>query len=277
VLSSVFRGNLSLDVQEQMSPLIKSRKPLALSNWKMAMTISESLAFVRDFQELMGEALKRVDVVMCPPFTGLWALAGVLRDSPMQLGAQNVSASEADARTGEVSAALLADVGCQWVMLGHWEVRRHLGDNDEAVNRKVHICLSTGLWPILLVGESRSEPNSEKALRDQLSRVLAGCEAEQVARMAFVYEPEGAIGADQPAGADKVAAGCRLIRGLLEARWGQDVSEQVRIIYGGSVSPQNAARLLAHPDLDGLGASRKGRGARNFAGIVQQIDRVKNG
>jgi triosephosphate isomerase len=254
----------------------KSRKPLALSNWKMAMTISESLAFVRKFGELAGDLLARVDVILCPPFTGLWALAGVLQDSPMQLGAQNVSASETARHTGEISAALLADVGCQWVMLGHWEVRRHLGDDDEAVNRKVHLCLRAGLRPILLVGESRSEFRADGALRDQLSRVLAGCEAQQVARMAFVYEPEAAIGADEPAGATKVAAGSSLIRDWLKHGWGEDVSEQVRIIYGGSVSPQNAARLLAHPDLDGLGASRKGRDAQDFAEIVRQIDRVKN-
>lgn len=257
--------------------MVKSRKPLALSNWKMAMTISESLAFVRDFPGLMGAVLGRVDVVVCPPFTSLWAVAEVLRDSPMQLAAQNVSAEERAAHTGEVSAALLADAGCQWVMLGHWEVRRHLGDDDETVNCKMHLSLKAGLRPILLVGESRMENNIDNVIQERLERILAGCEAEQIARMAFVYEPEEAIGAEQPAAAEKVAAGCMLIRDWLKGRWGEEVSEQVRVIYGGSVSPQNAATLLAYPDLDGLGASRKGRDAQDFAGIVGQIDRVKNG
>jgi triosephosphate isomerase len=265
-----------LEVRRDVNLMVKSRKPLALSNWKMALTISESLAFVRELHELAGDLLERVDLVVCPPFTGLWALARILQDSPIQLGAQNVSASQGAAHTGEISVALLADVGCQWVMLGHWEVRRHLGDDDESINRKVHFCLRAGLQPILLVGESRLEADWERALRNQLGRVLAGCEAQQVPRMAFVYEPEGAIGADQPAGAEKVAAGCGLIRDWLRDRWGENVSEQVRILYGGSVSPQNAAKLLVHPDLDGLGASRKGRHAQDFAGIVQQIDRTKN-
>jgi triosephosphate isomerase len=260
-----------------MNLMAQSRKPLALSNWKMAMTISESLAFVREFGELAGDLLPRVDIVLCPPFTGLWAVAEVLANSPMQLGAQNMSAAERAAHTGEISAALLVDVGCEWVVLGHWEVRRYLGDGDETVNRKVHLSLKAGLRPILLVGESRTDIDVDNALQERLRRVLAGCEAEQVAQMAFVYEPEEAIGAEQPAGAEKVAAGCVLIRAWLKDRWGEAVSERVRVIYGGSVSPQNAARLLAHPDLDGLGASRKGRRSQDFAGIVRQIDRAKNG
>jgi triosephosphate isomerase len=113
-------------------------KPLALSNWKMAMTIVESLAFVRDFEVIAGDLLEEVDVVICPPFTALWPVAQALRDSPsagsgrsrIQLGGQNIAPTADLARTGEISAALLADVGCQWVMLGHWEVRRHLGDDE---------------------------------------------------------------------------------------------------------------------------------------------------
>ncbi len=253
------------------------RKPLALSNWKMAMTIAESLAFVRDFEAIAGGLLDEVDVVICPPFTALWPVARALRDSRIQLGGQNIAPSADLARTGQISAALLADVGCRWVMLGHWEVRGCLGDEDATVNRKVHLALDAGLATILLVGEARDEqaPLAD-ALGRQLGRVLAGCQAGQVKTMAFVYEPEGAIGVAEPASPEHVAAGCSVIRGWLRERWGNAVAERVRIIYGGSVAPEYAADLLACPDVDGLGAARRGRDPATFAQIVRLIAQVRD-
>jgi len=249
-----------------------TRKPLALSNWKMAMTIAESLAFVRDFEAIAEDLLERVDVVLCPPFTALWPVAQALRDSRIQLGGQNIAPTTDPARTGQISAALLADVGCRWVMLGHWEVRRHLGDDDATVNRKVHLALDSGLAPILLTGEAHNDQSPLVDVLDrQLERVLAGCQAEQVETMAFVYEPEGAIGVAAPASLEQVATGCGLIRGWLRERWGDAVAERVRIIYGGSVAPQHAADLLSCPDVDGLGATRRGRDAATFAQIVRLI------
>ena len=180
--------------------MITTRKPLALSNWKMAMTVTEALAFVQEFQALAGDLPDVMDVVICPPFTALWPIAQALRESRLQLGGQNIAPSADLARTGEISAALLADVGCRWVMLGHWEVRRYQGDDDVDVNRKVHLALEAGLLPILLIGEAHDNKGPlETALERQLARVLKGCRAEQVATMAFVYEPEGAIGVAAPA------------------------------------------------------------------------------
>jgi len=253
------------------------RKPLALANWKMAMTVAESLAFVRQFEVLAGELLDAVDVVLCPPFTALWAVAGVLRGSRLQLGGQDIAPTADPARTGQISAALLADVGCRWVMLGHWEIRRNLGDDDGAVNHKVHLALEAGLSPILLVGEARDDPAPpQEALARKLSRVLAGCRAEQVATMAMVYEPEAAIGVTAPAAPDHVATGCAFIRGWLRRRWGGAVAERVRIIYGGSVAPEYAADLLTAPDVDGLGATRRGRDPATFLEIVRQIQGARN-
>jgi triosephosphate isomerase len=253
-----------------------ARKPLALSNWKMAMTVAESRAFVRGFEAIAGDLLDEVDVVICPPFTALWPVAQALRGSRLQLGGQNIALTADLARTGEISAALLADVGCRWVMLGHWEVRRYLGDDDAAVNRKVHLALDAGLSPILLIGEAHDDqlPLGD-VLERQLERVLAGCGREQVETMAFVYEPEGAIGVAAPASAEHVAAGCGLIRGWLRGRWGDSVAESVRIIYGGSVALEYAADLLACPDVDGLGATRRGRNAATFAEIVRLIARMR--
>lgn len=253
-----------------------TRKPLALSNWKMAMTVADSRAFVRDFEAMAGDLLDRVDVVICPPFTALWLMAQVLRGSRLQLGGQNIAPTADLARTGEISAALLADVGCRWVMLGHWEVRRHLGDDDAAVSRKVHLALDASLAPILLIGEARHDRSPlAEALGRQLERVLAGCRAEQVETMAFVYEPEGAIGVAAPASPEHVAAGCGVIRGWLRERWGGAVAESVPIIYGGSVAPGYAADLLACRDVDGLGATRRGRDAATFAQIVRLIAQMR--
>jgi len=215
-------------------------------------------------------------VVICPPFTALWPVAQALHGTRIQLGGQNIAPTSDPARTGEISAALLADVGCRWVMLGHWEVRRHLGDDDAAINRKVHPALDAGLAPILLIGEAHDDgsPRAD-ALERQLGRVLVGCRAEQVETMALVYEPEGAIGVTAPASPERVAAGCGFIRGWLRGCWGDAVAERVRIVYGGSVAPEYAADLLACSDVDGLGATRRGRDAATFAQIVRLIARTR--
>lgn len=253
-----------------------TRKPLALSNWKMAMTVAESLAFVRDFQGLAGDLLDQVEVIICPPFTALWPAAQALVGNKLQLGAQDVADSTDQARTGQVSAALLAEVGCRWVMLGHWEIRRYGRDDDAAVNRKLHLALAAGLNSIVLVGQGRDETGPLDALLDQrLSQLLAGCSAEQAASLVFVYEPEAAIGVGAPTSPEQVAWGCTFIRRWLRQRWGNTAAEAVRIIYGGSVAPEYAAALLATADLDGLGASRRGRDPATFVEIVRQVAGTK--
>jgi len=252
------------------------RKPLALSNWKMAMTVAQSWNFVREFLAAAGPLAQSVDVVICPPYTGLYPVARAIADTPLMLGGQDVSTEPGGARTGEVSAELLADVGCQWVMLGHWEARRHHGDDDETVNRKLRQALAAGLRPILLVGEAKRErERALLALQSQLVTVLDGCEADQVAQMVFVYEPEWTIGVAEPAPTLHVDMGCRFIRGWLAAWYGEAVGQAVRVIYGGSVSLEYASDLLPIHDLDGLGATRKGRDPVIFAQLVRLIAQAK--
>jgi triosephosphate isomerase len=257
--------------------LILSRKPLAVSNWKMTMSIAQSLSFVGDYLPLAGGDLEQVDVVLCPPFTALHPVAQAIAGTPLQLGAQDMAATDEIARTGQVSASLLLDAGCRWVMLGHWEVRRHLGDDDKNVNRKIQLAFKHGLRPIALIGPSRDSDQSLQAtLGGQLARLLSGCQQGHVARMAFVYEPEGQIGGSAPDDPQSVADGCGYIRGWLAKNWGEPTAEQVRIIYGGSVAPQFAASLLDSPHVDGLGASRQGRDPSAFAQIVRSIARAKH-
>jgi triosephosphate isomerase len=249
-----------------------SRQPLAISNWKMAMTITESLSFVHNFRAVADHLLEAVDVVICPPYTALGSVAQALRDSRLQLGAQNMAPTADQARTGEISARLLADAGCRWVILGHWEVRRHMGDDDDSVNHKVHLALEAGLRPILAVGEAQAaNVPLERFLDRQLAQILVDCQARQVADMAFMYEPEGAIGVRAPSSPQHVAAACQFIRSWLRRRWGGVAAEGARIVYGGSVAPEYVADLLAYPEIDGLAATRRGREAGTFAKIVQLI------
>lgn len=252
------------------------RKPLALANWKMAMTIPESIAFVRQFSATVDDLAQAVDIVLCPPYTALQSMAQALADSPIALGAQNLCAAPGLAHTGEISAPLLADAGCEWVMLNHWEIRRRTGESDADVNRKMHAAFEAGLRPILLVGENRDERGrATEALEARLPTLFADCETEQVARMALVYEPEWTIGVKEPAPPEYVAAGCRAIRQWLGRAYCASLAGAVRIIYGGSVAPEYATGLLASPEVDGAGASRKGRDPIAFAEIVQLVAAAK--
>jgi triosephosphate isomerase len=252
------------------------RKPLALANWKMAMTISEGLAFVEKFRIAAGKLAETVNVVICPPYTGLYAISQKLSGSSIELGAQNLFASSGNAHTGEISGALLADAGCKWIMLGHWETRRLRDETDTDINKKMHAGFQAGLCPILMMGEAVQERGrAAKTLAMRLPDLLADCRPEQAARLAVCYEPEWAIGAVKPATPDDIAASCAFIRQWMEQAYGTDVAGQVRIIYGGSVAPEHAERLLASPDVDGLGAGRMGRDPIGFAKIVSVIAAVK--
>jgi triosephosphate isomerase len=252
------------------------RKPLALANWKMAVTIPESLTFVRQFRAAVGDLAQEVDVVLCPPYTALQPVAQALADSPIALGAQNVCAAPGLAHTGEISATLLADAGCEWVMLNHWEVRRRIGEGDAEVNGKMHAAFQAGLRPILLVGESADERGrAREALQARLPALFAGCQADQVARMVLLYEPEWTIGVEEPAPPEYVAAGCRAIRQWLARTYHAGLASMIRIIYGGSVAPEYAPELLASPEVDGAGAGRKGRDPVAFAEIVRLIAAAK--
>ncbi len=248
------------------------RKPFALSNWKMAMTIGEAQSYVGELLATAGDLLERVEVVLCPPCTALHVVGQALGGRPVGLGAQNVSAHEGGPHTGQVPARLLADAGCRWVLLGHWEVRRDLGEDDALVNRKVRRALEAGLRPVLLVGEARDRRGAAlDDLAQQLPVLLAGSRASDVAGMAFLYEPEWAIGAAEPAPLEHVAAGCHAIRTWLRLVYGDGTAGAARVIYGGSVTPEYAGELLKAPDVDGLGAGRRGRDPQAWAFIIRLI------
>ncbi len=252
------------------------RRPMAEANWKMAMTVAESLAFLQHFQRQAAELLDVVDVLLCPPYTAIWPMAQALRGSSIQLGAQNLSAADDPAHTGQLSAALAAEAGCRWAVLGHWETRRDLGDDDERVHRKINLALAAGLRPCLMIGEHKQDAATlVGTIATQLALLLAGYSAQQVSQMAFIYEPVWAIGAAEPATPEYAALGCKSIRDWLRQNLGESAADSARILYGGSVSPEYAEALLSSPDIDGLGVGRKGRDAASFTEIVRLVAQVK--
>jgi triosephosphate isomerase len=252
------------------------RKPIAIANWKMAMTVSESLAYVQAFRAAVASLAQSVEIVLCPPYTILYILSQALGHSAIDVGAQNLCASPGKSHTGEVSAQLLVDAGCKWVMLGHWEIRRRTGETDADINNKMHAAFQAGLQPIVLIGEGATERGqAEQALAARLPNLFTGCNPGQAGQAAVIYEPEWSIGAQEPAPPDYVAASCSFIRRWIGRECGADAAESVRIIYGGSVAPEHAQSLLASPDVDGLGAGRQGRDPVAFAQIVQRIAATK--
>lgn len=247
------------------------RRPLIVLNWKMAMTLEETRAFVEGFQAADQGRATALDLVVCPPATALTTLAELAEETPIQVGAQNVSTETEPAHTGQLSGALLADAGATWALIGHYEVRRDFGDDWETLNIKVHRALDAGLRPVVLLGEDRREEGLVSQIQNRIETIFASCTNEDIARMGFVYEPSWAIGQDEPAPVARVGEGARALRNALTQQFGQEIGDRVQVIYGGSVTPEVAEELLALSTLDGLGMGRKGRVPEAVAALVKQV------
>ncbi len=250
-----------------------ARRPLVAGNWKLHKTLAESRALVAELGKGI-DANTRAEVVVAPVFTALSTVAAELAGSAIGLAAQNVYPESSGAFTGEVSAPLLADAGCGYCIVGHSERRQLFGETDASVHAKIRALLDAGIRPILCVGETLEERESgttfEVVLR-QLDRGLGDLEAERLATLVVAYEPVWAIGTGKnasPADAQEVHA---RIRGRVAETKGRTLAESLRILYGGSVKPDNAADLLAQPDVDGAlvgGASLK---AETFLPIIRAV------
>ena len=247
------------------------RKPFIAGNWKMYKTIEEAVALVHDLRAAL-DGLVGCDVAVCPPFPALAAVRQALAGSTICLGAQNVYWEEQGAFTGEVSPRMLQGL-CDYVIIGHSERRTLFGETDEMANKKLHAALAAGLKPILCVGENLQQNRAgetEAFVGGQVRAAFAGITAEQARLITVAYEPIWAIGTGVPAtgeGANAIIGGT--VRGTLAGLFGDDVAQDIRIQYGGSVKPDNIAEFMAQPEVDGAlvgGASLK---AADFAGIVR--------
>ncbi len=231
---------------------MSERKPLMAANWKMHKNRAEAREFVEAFIAL-EPPLDQVEVVLCPPFTALEAAVSSCEGSGIQVAAQNMHQEQSGAFTGEVSAAMLSDLGVHAVVLGHSERRESFGETDESLSEKVPAALEAGLTPILCVGETeaqRSEGKTDEVLANQVRADLANVSGGDIARIVIAYEPIWAIGTGQTATPEQAQEACGLIRALLAGR-SDEGADALRILYGGSMKPENAAELVALEDVDG--------------------------
>ena len=229
------------------------RKPFIAGNWKMNLERKSALGLVAAVREHVGQR-SDVDVAVCPPFVYLEEVARALQGSVVRVGAQNCCDETSGAFTGEVSAAMLVDVGCDLVILGHSERRQLYGESNELVNAKVHTALAAGLEVILCVGETRAEreeQRTEKVVGAQLVAGLAEVDGRSMQRITIAYEPVWAIGTGLNATPDQAGAVHHYLRGCLAGLYTDSIAESVRIQYGGSVKPQNVRALMAVPNIDG--------------------------
>jgi triosephosphate isomerase len=247
------------------------RKKLIAGNWKMNKTSADAVALAREVVMAVGNQ-SDVEVVICPPFTALEAVAGTVDGSLVKVGAQNMHFEASGAFTGEVSAPMLRAIFATHVILGHSERRTLFGENDELVNKKVLAALKHQLRPIFCVGETLAEREAGstlKVIQTQTERGLEGVSKELAATVVVAYEPVWAIGTGKVATAEQAQEVHGFIRGLLTKLFGEPVSQRVRILYGGSMKPANAAELLGQKDIDGGLIGGASLEARSFAELVR--------
>jgi triosephosphate isomerase (TIM) len=247
------------------------RTPYIAANWKMQKTVAEAAEFVDAL--LPRIAATQSDVVICPPFTALTPVVERRYGTAVKVAAQNMHEEDSGAFTGEISAPMLVELDVEAVVLGHSERRQYFNETDEALARKVPAALAADLEPILCVGESeaaRDGGETEEVLERQLQADLAGLEAGQIESVVVAYEPIWAIGTGRTATPDQAQEACAFIRDVLRARGG--AADKVRILYGGSVKPGNAAELLSLPDVDGALVGGASLDAEDFAAIVDAAD-----
>jgi len=248
----------------------KLRKKIIAGNWKMNKAIGDAEALVSEIKRDLAEC-REVDVVLCPPFTALRVVGEEIVNTAIKLGAQNMHWESDGAYTGEISAAMLRDLYCHYVIVGHSERRAYFHETDKTVNCKVKAALAAHLAPIVCVGETLKEREAgqmEAVIKQQIQKGLDGV-SEEMARLIVAYEPVWAIGTGKTATPEQAQEVHALIRSLLIEMSGEETGSGVRIQYGGSVKPGNAAELFAQPDIDGGligGAALEGR---SFVEIVK--------
>lgn len=262
------------------------RKKIIAGNWKMNKTVGEALALVEELKPLLSGAAANVEVLVCPPYTALHAVGQALQGAAIGLGAQDAFWKTNGAYTSQISLPMLQDVGVGYVVLGHSETRGRFGvaepdltpdllntlaETDTGVNVKTKATLAAGLTPIVCIGETlteRQNGHTDVVVRHQVIAALEGVGADAAAKLVFAYEPVWAIGTGETCAADEADRVCGVVRAAVGESLGAEASEAVRVQYGGSMKPDNAADLLSRPNIDGGligGASLK---AADFAAIV---------
>lgn len=247
------------------------RRPLIAGNWKMNNNSAESVELVSQLKEMIS-GVKEVEVVVAPPYTALGSVAAAIKGSTILLSAQNIFWEEKGAFTGEVSPAMLKDIGCQYAIIGHSERRQYFGETNETVNKRLKAALNASLIPLVCIGETLEEREAGKTLaiiEQQVKEGLDGLSSGEMEKVVVAYEPVWAIGTGKTATPEQAQEAHQFIRKMLAQVFNKGVAEGTRILYGGSVKPDNVDQLMSQKDIDGAlvgGASLK---ADSFARIVQ--------
>jgi len=256
-----------------------ARRCLIAGNWKMHRTPEETLAFIEAFLPNLDDS-PNVEVLLMPPYTSLESAGRRLAGSAVRLGAQDLFHEASGAYTGAISAPMLAACGCRYVLVGHSERRHVFGDDDAMVRRKLDAALDDRLLPILCVGETLEERRSgetEALLTRQLAAALEAIDVGAMERIVIAYEPVWAIGTGETATPGQAQEAIAGIRAWISARFDEPTAERVRILYGGSVKPENAAELLSQPDIDGALVGGASLDPSAFTAIVDAGRRVEEG
>ncbi len=246
------------------------RKKLIAANWKMYKTPAEAQAFVRAFLPLVA-GHTRAEIALCAPFVCLPALVEAVRGTALGVGGQNMYWEKEGAYTGEISAGMLVAAGCSHVILGHSERRQYFGETDEIVNRKLEVALEAGLTPIACVGEVLEEREAgltEDVLRRQCSRAFRGISGKKAAKLVVAYEPVWAIGTGKTATPQLASDAHGVIRQKAGECFGKEFAAGLRILYGGSVKPENATALMSEEEIDGALVGGASLDPKSFAAIV---------
>jgi triosephosphate isomerase len=252
------------------------RIPFIAGNWKMYKTVNEAVLFVKELRGLVKD-IRGVEIVLAPPFTAVRAVAEAARDSNIDVAAQNLYWEREGAFTGEVSPAMIKEAGADFVIVGHSERRRLFGETDAIVNRKTIAALGAGLTPIVCLGETLEERERQETLTvldRQIKDGLDGLTAEQVAMAVVAYEPVWAIGTGRTATAGQAGEAHAHIRTRLRQWFGAPAADQCRVIYGGSVKPDNIKEMSAEPDVDGALVGGASLEVRSFVDIVTRAGRA---
>ncbi len=256
------------------------RKPIIAANWKMHKGPGETEAFIGEFLPMFDDSIS-VDTVLAPPFVSLAAAANALSGSDhVGLSSQNVYFEEKGAFTGEISTGMLQELGAQYAIIGHSERRSIFGEDDALINSKAQRLHETGLTPIICIGETLDERDGgriETVLRTQLETGLAGLDGGNMATSVIAYEPVWAIGTGRTATPDQAQEAHAFVRKVLGELFGDDVAEQIRIQYGGSVKPDNTVELMSQEDVDGALVGGASLEPASFYGIVKGASEVYSG
>ncbi|MGI6538525.1 MAG: triose-phosphate isomerase [Caldicoprobacterales bacterium] len=245
------------------------RKPIIAGNWKMNKTANEAVEMIKELAPLVKDS--DVEVVICAPYTALQAAKEAAAGTNIRIGAQNMHWEENGAFTGEVSPIMLRDMGIEYVIIGHSERREYFAETDETVNKKVHSALAHNLIPIICVGETleqREQGITNTLVENQTREALKGLSAEEIKTCVIAYEPIWAIGTGKTATCEDANEVIGIIRKTIAEIAGQEAAEAIRIQYGGSMKPENAAELMAMPEIDGGLVGGASLNAKDFSKIV---------